>query len=144
MQDQSLRGSCSRRCARARQLRNSTTPFSRQAGKLSSLSNRISARRSDSQMKALIKSRPRKKRKSEAGETRLPSNYLLIHISTEQYPPSTGNDSSWKIAFLEFLVYSEPICSSLVRPTQAWMGILWTYPQTCHGGSQVDNFLFVQ
>ena len=85
-----------------------------------------------------------RKWEAEAGEERLPSNFLLLNISTEWHPPSTGKGSSQQIGSLECLGYSEPICSSLVKYTQAQMGICWTPPQKDHGGIQTDNVPLVQ
>ena len=64
-----------------------------------------------------------KKIEVEAGEARLPSNYLLIPFSAYRYTPSTGKGSSQKIGSLEYLGYSEPRCSILVKSTQTRMGI---------------------
>ena len=145
MWDRSLREICSRRCSRARRSRNSTTSYSRPAKRLSSSSKRILTRRSALQMKSPMKSRPgKKKQKAEDLEEKLPSNCLLLQLYTERYLLSTWKCSSWQISSLECFGYSEPRCSSLVKSTQAQMGIYWTPTLKYHVGSQTANVTLVQ
>ena len=86
---------------------------------------------------------PEKKLQAKAGLTRLPSNWLLLYLTTKWYPSSTGKGSSQKIGLLECLGYSEPRWHSLVKFTQSRMGICWDPLWQYHRGIQTDNYLFV-
>ena len=95
-------------------------------------------------MKDPKKSRPGKKKlKAKDGEARLPSNCLLLQLSTERYLSSTGRSSSRQFFPLECIGYSEPRWCSLVKSTKARMGICWSLPWKYHGGSETSSVPFV-
>ena len=106
------------------------------SGKTFRISKQISMRRSVlSQMKTSMKLRPGYRIIiSGNGEAMLPSDCLILHISTYICLSYTGKGYSQKIGSLECRRYSEPECSSLVKPTQTRMVICRTHLRQFHGG----------